>query len=53
MNCPVHYVDNGEFDEASDEISQKLLFPPKSGASRSKFDEAHFASLYERVGRSP
>ena len=44
MNCPVNYVDNREFDKASDKISQRLSFSPKSGAPTSKFDEAHFGS---------
>jgi hypothetical protein len=34
MNCPVHYVDNGEFDEDSDENKPEAFVFAKIGGSR-------------------
>ena len=53
MNCPVHHVDNDEFDEASDKNKPEDLIFTKVETPTSKLDEAHFASPQACVGRTP
>ena len=53
MNCPVNYMDNGEFDEASYENKPDEFTFARVGAPTSKFDDAHFASPEGVIGGTP